>query len=85
MLDVSLRTVSSIEPGQAPPRFTRALVQATRLCQALSEVVDRAYISRWLTDPNEMLAGLKPIEAIERGQIDLVWQVVEGLRTGSGL
>ena len=25
---------------------------------------------------------LKPVEAIKRGQIDLVWQVVEGLRSG---
>jgi len=29
-----------------------------------------------------MLGGLKPVEAIERGQLDLVWQVVEGLRFG---
>jgi len=33
--------------------------------------------------PSELLAGLKPVEAIERGQLDLVWQVAEGLRTGS--
>jgi len=31
------------------------------------------------------LGGLKPVEAVERGQIDLVWQVVEGLRSGSPL
>jgi hypothetical protein len=33
--------------------------------------------------PSELLAGPKPVEAIERGQLDLVWQVAEGLRTGS--
>jgi hypothetical protein len=32
-----------------------------------------------------MLGSLKPIEAIERGQIDLVWQVVQGLRSGAQL
>jgi hypothetical protein len=30
-----------------------------------------------------MLGDLKPVEAVERGQIDLLWQVVEGLRSGS--
>jgi len=28
---------------------------------------------------------LTPVEVVERGQIDLVWQVVEGLRSGSPL
>ena len=43
------------------------------------------FVGAWLDQPNEMLAGLKPVEAIERGQIELVWQLVEGLRTGSPL
>jgi hypothetical protein len=47
--------------------------------------MDSAYVARWFDEPNEMLAGLKPVEAVERGQIDLVWQVVEGLRSGSQL
>jgi hypothetical protein len=49
-----------------------------------------AYVARWLDQPNEMLGGhagegLKPVEAIERRHLDRVWQVVEGLRTGSQL
>jgi hypothetical protein len=40
------------------------------------------YIGIWIEQSNEMLNGLKPVEAIERGQIDLVWQIVEGLREG---
>ena len=36
-----------------------------------------------LDPPGELLAGLKPVAAIERGQLDLVWQVAEGPRTGS--
>ena len=43
------------------------------------------FVGPWLDQPNEMLGSLKPIEAIERGQIDLVWQVVEGLRSGAQL
>jgi hypothetical protein len=47
--------------------------------------MESSYVGRWLDEPNEMLGGLKPVEAVERGQIDLVWQVVEGLRSGSQL
>jgi hypothetical protein len=86
LLDVSLRTVSGLESGSvAPAQLRRNLVQANRLCGALAQAMESTFVGRWLDEPNEMLAGLKPVEAVERGQIDLVWQVVEGLRSGSQL
>jgi len=63
----------------------RSVTEAARLCDALGEAMQSAFVGQWLDQPNEMLGGLKPVEAIERGQIDLVWQVVEGLRSGSHL
>jgi transcriptional regulator with XRE-family HTH domain len=84
LLDVSVRTASALESGSVPAaRAARRLTELQRLCQALAEVGKPTYIGTWLQIPNEMLAGLKPVEAIERGKIDLVWQVVEGLRSGS--
>ena len=86
LLDVSLRTVSGLESGSVvPAQLRRNLMQVNRLCGALAEAMESSYVGRWLDEPNEMLAGLKPVEAVERGQIDLVWQVVEGLRSGSQL
>lgn len=86
ILDVSQRTVSCAESEvAAPARLRRNLTQANRLCEALAEAMEPAFVGSWLDQPNEMLGGLKPIEAIERGQLDLVWQVVEGLRSGSPL
>lgn len=86
LLDVSLRTVSGLESGSvAPAQLRRNLTQVGRLCDALAEAMEAAHVGRWLDEPNEMLGGLKPVEAVERGQIDLVWQVVEGLRSGSPL
>lgn len=86
LLDVSLRTASGLESGKvAPSRIRRNLTQVSRLAEALAEAMDCSHVGRWLAEPNEMLGGLKPVEAIERGQIDLVWQVVQGLRTGSPL
>jgi hypothetical protein len=55
------------------------------MCDALAEAMQPTFVGQWLDQPNEMLGNLKPVEAIERGQIDLVWQVVEGLRSGSQL
>jgi transcriptional regulator with XRE-family HTH domain len=84
LLDISLRTASGVESGRvAPSRVRRNLTQVSRLCEALGEAVDSTHVGQWLNEPNEMLGGLKPVEAVERGQLDLVWQVVEGLRTGS--
>jgi transcriptional regulator with XRE-family HTH domain len=86
LLDLSLRTVSGAESDAvAPVQLRRNLTQASRLCEALAEAMEPAFVGHWLDQPNEMLAGLKPVEAIERGQLDLVWQVVEGLRSGSPL
>jgi DNA-binding transcriptional regulator YiaG len=86
LLDVSLRTASGAESvATAPAQLRRNLTQVNRLCEALAEAMEPAFVGHWLDQPNEMLGGLKPVEAIERGQLDLVWQVVEGLRTGSQL
>jgi hypothetical protein len=86
LLDVSLRTVSGAEGGSITlPRIERNLTQVRRLCGSLADVMDPHHVGIWLDQPNDMMGGLKPVEAIERGQIDLVWQVVVGLQSGSQL
>jgi DNA-binding transcriptional regulator YiaG len=84
LLDVSLRTVSAAESAPAlPSPLRRSITQVNRLCAALAESMQGPFVGPWLDQPSKLLAGLKPVEAIERGQLDLVWQVVEGLRSGS--
>lgn len=86
LLDVSLRTLSGAESARAvPPQMRRSVTQVARLCDALAEAMQPAFVGRWLDQPNDLLGHLKPVESIERGQIDLVWQVAEGLRAGSQL
>ena len=88
LLGVSLRTLSGAESAAAaapPPRMQRGMTQAVRLCDALAEAMQPRFVGQWLDTPNDMLGGLKPVEAIERGQIDLVWQLAGGLREGSQL
>ncbi len=66
---MSLRTVAGAESSAtAPAPLRRNLPQVNRLCRARAEAMDDAFVGPWLDQPNEMLTGLKPIEAIERGQ-----------------
>ena len=84
LLDVSLRTVSGLESGSVvPAQLRRNLVQVTRLCGALAQAMESSYVGRWLDEPNEMLGSLKPVEAVERGQIGLAGAAGWGQRTRS--
>lgn len=39
-------------------------------------------IGKWMTTPNEAFDGLKPVEVIERGEVDRMWQMLFLLRSG---
>ena len=53
-----------------------------QLFTALEEVVESSAINAWLTTPNEAFDGLKPLDVIERGEIDRIWQMIYQLRSG---
>jgi hypothetical protein len=36
----------------------------------------------WLATPNEAFDGLKPLEVIERGEIDRLWNMIFHLESG---
>jgi len=40
------------------------------------------FVGKWLETPNDAFGGLKPLEVIERGEIDRIWQMVHTLRSG---
>ncbi len=42
-----------------------------------------ASIGTWLLKPNAAFDGLKPIEVIDRGEIDRLWSMIYYLRSGS--
>lgn len=54
-----------------------------RLLEALGDVVDKNSLGSWFQSPNEAFEGLKPIEVIERGEIDRLWIMVFELRSGT--
>lgn len=83
LVPMSTRNLASIEAGK-PPSVTvmRHLKELKRVVDALSEVIQKDAIGPWMEQPNDAFDGLKPIEVIERGEIDRIWQMIFYLRSG---
>ena len=48
----------------------------------LAEVVTAEAIPQWLGMPNPAFEGMKPLEVIERGEIDRLWEMLFYLESG---
>ncbi len=64
------------EPGH------RRIRELDRFRDRLAEVVTEEAIPGWLDTPNEAFDGLKPVEVIERGEIDRLWEMIFYLESG---
>jgi hypothetical protein len=53
-----------------------------RIQAAAEKVMERGEIGTWLRTPLEALGGLKPMEAIERGEHDRVWRLLFAVESG---
>jgi hypothetical protein len=83
IVNVSERTIAKVESTAADAeKLKRPYNEVYRLVEELSDVVDRESLSHWFQTPNEMLDGFKPVEIIERGEIDRLWNMVFELRSG---
>ena len=83
LIPVSTRTLATIEAGQTPGEIAlRKLTEIERLVEALSEMIRGEAIGPWLVRPNEAFGGLKPMEVIERGEVDRLWRMAYELGSG---
>jgi DNA-binding transcriptional regulator YiaG len=83
LLPVSVRTLATLEKGTpATDPVARRLTELERLTKALSEVVREGTIGKWLKTPSPAFGGLKPIEVIDRGESDRLWEMIYFLRSG---
>jgi hypothetical protein len=83
VVNVSERTIAKVESAaEQVGKLRRPYNEVFRLFQALSEVVKPETLGAWFMTPNEAFDGLKPIEVIERGEIDRLWKMVFRLRSG---
>ena len=80
---ISTRTLVTMESGakMTEPQLRR-LHELTRLTNALAEVIRKESLGRWLKEPNSAFDGLKPVEVIERGEVDRIWSMIFFLRSG---
>ena len=85
LLGSSKRSVASWEQGTKPlpPQAQRAFEQLRRLHAELSTLLKREDTSTWLLAPNAALDNFKPIEVIERGEIDRLWHLLYILKSGT--
>ena len=56
--------------------------EAARFRARLAGVIDPAVIPKWLDAPNPAFGGLKPLELVERGEIDRLWKMLYELESG---
>lgn len=83
VVNISERTIAKVEAtAEQAEKLTRPYNEVYRLCEALGEVVDEDSLGAWFMTPNDAFEGLKPLEVIERGEIDRLWEMVYRLRSG---
>jgi DNA-binding transcriptional regulator YiaG len=83
LVNVSVRTIAQVESNRKKvDKLQRNYVEVDRLCDSLSEVVQPEALGEWFNMPNEAFSGLKPVEVIERGEIDRLWEMYYRLRSG---
>ena len=73
----SERAIAEWETGKEQSDSSRQrLTEIVRLQQALLTVIPAEQIGAWLLLPNDSLDGFKPLEVIERGEIDRIWKLL---------
>lgn len=83
VVNVAERTIAKVEASaRQADKLCRPYNEVYRLCESLGEVVERESLGAWFTTPNRAFEGLKPVEVIERGEIDRLWEMVYRLRSG---
>jgi DNA-binding XRE family transcriptional regulator len=83
VVNVSERTIAKVEAeAEQVEKLRRPYNEVYRVYEALSEVVHPDSLGTWFATPNPSFGGLKPIEVIERGEIDRIWELAYRLRSG---
>ena len=83
IVNVSERTIAKVESEtDTAEKLKRPYNEVYRLLEALGDVVEVNSLGYWFQEPNDAFDGLKPMEVIERGEIDRLWNMVYELRSG---
>ena len=84
--DCSERTLATLE---AKTRLSmgkqRKLNEARRLIVGLSEIMEFQNIAPWLKQPNEWFDDRTPLQALEEGKADKIWELIFHTKEGGYL
>lgn len=85
LVDVSERSLADFESRKRAPSnaVQRRVEEVDRLRAALAEIIDPTDVAEWLQTPNPAFDDLKPLELIERGQIDRIWRMLHLIESGA--
>jgi len=84
LVGISPRKLSELESKSRDPRpeTKRRLTEVDRLRKALDEIMDAEDIAGWMEEPNDAFGGSTPLQLVERGEIDRLWQMIFAIRSG---
>jgi transcriptional regulator with XRE-family HTH domain len=84
MLGVTERSLANYKKKDRPLSGTtlRRLNEMGRLRAAIAEIIPPSSLKNWLQSPNPAFDNLSPIELIERGEMDRLWEMVFLIRSG---
>jgi DNA-binding transcriptional regulator YiaG len=80
----SERTLATYEKHRKLPAPIRPqITEAVRLVRALMQIIPSEDLMKWLHTPNPGFDGKKPWTLIERGERDLLWEMIHQTRQGA--
>ena len=83
LIGFSERSIADWEAGKSlAPGSQARMREIVRLHGALAKVMDPSFVGTWLETPNEAFDQLKPLEVIERGEMDRIWRMIFFLESG---
>ncbi len=84
--DCSERSLATLEAkNRLSMGKQRKLNEARRLIVGLSEIMEPENIAPWLKQPNEWFDGRTPLQALEEGKADKIWELIFHTREGGYL
>ncbi|CAN5735028.1 hypothetical protein BH11VER1_BH11VER1_08200 [soil metagenome] len=82
----SERTLATYEKQEKFPTTVRPqITEAVRLVKALLEIIPAGELADWLQTANSGFGGRKPWALIEKGERDVIWEMIHQTRQGAFL
>ena len=84
LANFSERTLATYEKHKTLPKLIRPQVnEGLRLVQALLEIIPASELRTWLNQPNPGFGGQKPWALIQKGERDVIWEMIHQTRQGA--